>query len=69
MCKRIVHARSRRRVGTFGNPGKHGKPSNKTEVPRRPLLQALEREADLHKTDNLKFGKEPQLCCVVEIHP
>lgn len=34
-------------------PGKHGKPSNKTEVPRRPLVKALEAESDFHNTHGL----------------
>lgn len=35
-------------------PGKHGKVRNDTEVPRRPLLRALEAESDLHNTHKLK---------------
>jgi hypothetical protein len=37
-------------------PGKHGKARNDTEVPRRPLLKALEAESDLSNTHDLKSG-------------
>jgi hypothetical protein len=37
-------------------PGKHGKASNDTEVPRRPLLKALKAESDLKSTNELKAG-------------
>jgi hypothetical protein len=43
-------------------PGKHGKVKNRTEVPRRPLVDALEKESDLTRTDTLKFGAAPELC-------
>jgi hypothetical protein len=43
-------------------PGKHGKKANNTEVPRTPLLEALQRETDLQKTNDLKFGAAPELC-------
>jgi L-ascorbate metabolism protein UlaG (beta-lactamase superfamily) len=35
-------------------PGKHGKTSNKTEVPRIPLLKALDDETVLHNTNKLQ---------------
>jgi hypothetical protein len=35
-------------------PGKHGKPSNNTEVPRRPLVDALTAESDYFTTQELK---------------
>jgi hypothetical protein len=38
-------------------PGKHGKVRNDTEVPRRPLLKALEAESDLSNTHDLKSGE------------
>jgi hypothetical protein len=42
-------------------PGKHGKPANKSEVPRRTLLRALKDESRLSNTDELPFGKNPTL--------
>ena len=42
-------------------PGKHGKVSNRSEVPRRTLLEALETESRLLNTNELKFGKDPEL--------
>jgi hypothetical protein len=50
-------------------PGKHGKVANKTDVPRRPLLDALENETKLSNTNDLAFGKTPELCDEVEIKP
>ena len=50
-------------------PGKHGKVANKTEVPRRPLLEALEHETVLSNTNKLAFGKKPELCYTVTIQP
>lgn len=49
--------------------GKHGKVRNKTEVPRRPLLEALEKETRLSNTQTLRFGKDPELCHKVVIEP
>jgi hypothetical protein len=49
-------------------PGKHGKVQNRTEVPRRPLLAALKEQTIFQSTDDLKFGKAPDLCQVVVIH-
>ncbi|MGE8394418.1 hypothetical protein HFV04_023455 [Pseudomonas sp. BIGb0427] len=37
-------------------PGKHGNPEAGTEVPRRPLLEALGKESELHSTDGLEPG-------------
>ncbi len=42
-------------------PGKHGKVANKSEVPRKTLLEALKTESRLSNTNELKFGKDPQL--------
>lgn len=50
-------------------PGKHGKVANKTEVPRRPLLDALKAETKLSNTNDLAFGKTPTFCYQVEITP
>lgn len=38
-------------------PGKHGKINSSTEVPRRPLLKALEAESDLSNTNKLKSSE------------
>jgi hypothetical protein len=35
-------------------PGKHGRAQSNTEVPRKPLLKALEEESDLNNTNDLK---------------
>jgi hypothetical protein len=48
-------------------PGKHGKTQSKTEVPRRPLLEALERQTRLSNTMTLGFGKTASLCHLVEV--
>jgi hypothetical protein len=50
-------------------PGKHGKARNKTEVPRRPLLAALEAESALLNTNKLPFGAKPTMCHLLEITP
>jgi len=50
-------------------PGKHGKVQSRTEVPRRPLLAALGKETILQNTDDLKFGKAPDLCHKLVIQP
>ena len=50
-------------------PGKHGKVTNKTEVPRRPLLAALRAETVLSSTNDLPFGKNPTLCYQVDVKP
>jgi len=50
-------------------PGKHGKVRTRTEVPRRPLLEALEKESNLHNTNDLKFGNDPSLCFKLVICP
>jgi hypothetical protein len=49
--------------------GKHGKVANKTEVPRRPLLAALEAETVLSSTEDLPFGKNPKFCYQVDVKP
>lgn len=40
-------------------PGKHGSEANNTEVPRRPLVEELDKETSLHDTDRLA---PEQLC-------
>src|SRR6185369_4478631 len=45
--------------------GKHGKAASKTEVPRRTLVEALESESELHRTDKLK-GKTLSYACQIE---
>jgi hypothetical protein len=48
-------------------PGKHGKIANDTEVPRRPLLDALRKETDLSNTNDLKFGADPEMSQLIPI--
>jgi len=48
-------------------PGKHGKTANQTEVPRKPLLNALERDTDLMSTDDFKFGAKPEMFRVITL--
>jgi hypothetical protein len=48
-------------------PGKHGRARDKTEVPRGTLLEALKAETALSNTNDLKFGKNPELCYTVTI--
>ena len=50
-------------------PGKHGKTRDKTEVPRGTLLEALQAETALSNTNDLRFGKDPELCYTVTILP
>jgi hypothetical protein len=51
-------------------PGKHGKSSSKTEVPRRTLLEALRSESDLTSTQTLSFAaKTFEICQLVTIKP
>lgn len=51
-------------------PGKHGSTQRKTEVPRTPLLKALEAETELFNTDTLSFAaKNTELCHTVEVKP
>jgi hypothetical protein len=50
-------------------PGKHGKVSNKSEVPRKTLLEALKTESRLSSTNELKFGKDPELRYEVVVEP
>jgi hypothetical protein len=46
--------------------GKHGRTRSRTEVPRRTLLEELEK-TDLRNTQKLKWGKEPVLSHVLSI--
>jgi hypothetical protein len=48
-------------------PGKHGRARDKTEVPRGTLLEALKAETALSNTNDLRFGKDPDLCYTVTI--
>jgi metallo-beta-lactamase superfamily protein len=48
-------------------PGKHGKTRNNTEVPRRPLLKALQEESDLKNTNNPKDFKSDDLSIKIDI--
>lgn len=50
-------------------PGKHGKVRTRTEVPRRPLLEALEKETILFNTNDPKFRNDPNLCMKLVICP
>lgn len=45
-------------------PGKHGRPSNRTEVPRKTLLKELQDGSKLQSTDDLK---KKDLCQVLEL--
>ncbi|MEW6586513.1 MAG: MBL fold metallo-hydrolase [Nitrospirota bacterium] len=75
--KKLLWERFTKRGSTKGNrlttvlstmPGKHGSSGKKTEVPRRTLLDALDKESDLLNTDDLKFGAEPEMCQVIKLH-
>ena len=46
-------------------PGKHGKTANETEVPRRPLVEALKKESDYHTTQDIKSKDGP--CEIIKI--
>jgi hypothetical protein len=48
------------RLKTFMStrPDKHGHKENGTEVPRRPLVEALEADSDLFRTDRVKGKRE-----------
>ena len=48
-------------------PGKHGKTRNDTEVPRRPLLQALQEESDLKNTSNRNDFEKGALSIKIEL--
>ena len=48
-------------------PGKHGKVASKTEVPRRPLLEALEQETTLLNTHDYPLGRNIRLSETVVI--
>jgi hypothetical protein len=43
-------------------PGKHGTSRSGTEVPRKPLLDALKAESVLQNTDDLGFAAKAPLC-------
>jgi ribonuclease BN (tRNA processing enzyme) len=45
--------------------GKHGKTANQTEVPRRPLVEALQSESDYHTTEAIKLKEK--LCETIPI--
>jgi hypothetical protein len=65
--KRSAAGRRRLRALLSTLPGKHGKVQNKSEVPRRPLLEALRKETQLCNTHELGFGKTASLCHLVEV--
>jgi len=46
-------------------PNKHGRSASKTEVPRRTLVEALENQSELHRTDKLK-GKTLSYVCEIQ---
>jgi hypothetical protein len=48
-------------------PGKHGSAQSKTEVPRRTLLEALERDTRLTNTVDLPFRAGRAPCHVLEV--
>jgi hypothetical protein len=48
-------------------PGKHGKARNDTEVPRKPLLKALQEESDLKNTNNPKDLKSGDLSLRIDL--
>jgi hypothetical protein len=49
-------------------PGKHGSTKSRTEVPRRPLLDALEAETVLVSTQAFKLGTtQPTLSQAIEL--
>jgi beta-lactamase superfamily II metal-dependent hydrolase len=47
--------------------GKHGDPRKRTEVPRRTLLEALEKETELCNTEGFKFKDNEDPCRVITI--
>jgi hypothetical protein len=59
--------RQRLKTALSTMPGKHGKASNNTEVPRKPLLKALEAESDLHNTANAKQLKAAELSFTIVV--
>jgi hypothetical protein len=52
---KVVPSRLQTVVSTMS--GKHGKTANNTEVPRRPLVEALQKESDYFTTQELKGVK------------
>ena len=52
--------------------GKHGEPQKKTEVPRKPLVEALEAESDYLTTEDISVAKKiprNELCHKIELEP
>jgi hypothetical protein len=47
--------------------GKHGTPAKKTEVPRKTLLEALQKETDLVNTEGHKFAAGQDPCQMIRI--
>jgi hypothetical protein len=60
-------ARKRLKTVLSTLPGKHGKTRNDTEVPRRPLLRALNAESDLKNTNNVKDFKPGEVSFKVDV--
>jgi hypothetical protein len=50
-------------------PGKHGKVRSGTEVPRKPLLEALQSETVLQNTDDLSMAKGSDISFLLEVSP
>lgn len=50
------HAPGRLKTVMSTMPGKHGSEKDHTEVPRKSLVDALERESELHSTDAMPEG-------------
>jgi hypothetical protein len=48
-------------------PGKHGSATKHTEVPRKPLLKALEEQSDLKNTSNRKDLRSDEISLKVEL--
>jgi hypothetical protein len=47
--------------------GKHGNAKSGTEVPRKPLLEALSKETDLTNTEDLGFSTKSDMCNFISI--
>jgi hypothetical protein len=45
----------------------HGNSRKKTEVPRKTLVEALETETELYKTEGFRFKEGEDLCQVIKI--
>ena len=51
-------------------PGKHGKRTSKTEVPRKTLMDALEGESELANTNTLSVAKKTfRICHLIPVEP